>query len=214
MEWEILSPVLPMDALREACVQARRYRIGVVCVAPYYVGIAADTLRGAGVAVSATIGEPGTLMSTEAKVAEVKKCLLDGADELSVATNMMAVKSGRIADIRDELSQIADIAAGKAVVKISIEAALFEEEEKLKMLSLIKESGAGYVELRNRLKDQGADEEDIEFAKYYLGNSVGIKGNGAYHTPARIKEILSAGADRIGLSDAISIVRAIEESSL
>jgi len=210
LEHSMSAPDLCEKTVLEACKQARKYHIAAVCVPPYHTSAAKQALMGSGVAVCTLIGVPNALFSMDAKLADVRYSLLSGADELDVAINGMAVKSGRIGDALRELSAIVDAAKGRAIVKAAVELSLFTEGERQRVLYMVKESGAVYVKIQNVLSGKAADPIDIKYVKEVLRGNVRIKIDGGVKTPEKASSLLSAGADRIGLTATFDILEKIQ----
>ena len=210
LEHSLLTVDLDEKTVIEACKQARRYNIAALCLPPYYVRTASQLLRGSGVAVCASIGVPNAVVSSEAKRADARYSLLSGANELDVCINSHAIKSGRMEEAFNDLIEIVQMAKDKAIVKAAIEMAIFKGDEVKKTLYMIKESGAAFVKIQNVLSGKAADPADIKFVKELLGNNVRIKIDGGVKTPEKAKELVSAGADRIGLTATFDIAGKIE----
>src|SRR5664279_500652 len=102
----MLNPDITRQRILEECEKARQWGFATICVAPYYVKDAAQALLGTNVAVCSAVGFPHGCMSTKAKLADVKECILMGAAEIDVAINMLAVKSGNMYDARSEFEQV------------------------------------------------------------------------------------------------------------
>ncbi len=207
LEHSLLNPDISVEKIREECAHARRYCVGAVCVAPYYVSAAADCLRGSSVAVCAAIGFPHGAMSTAAKVAEARECIKNGAQELDVAINMLAVKSGSMADARRDLEEVVQVAQGKAQVKAVFEHCVYTDDEKAEVLNMARSCGVEFVKIQNVLSGKGADTADIRFAKEILGKNVKIKIDGGVKTLEKAQELICAGADRIGLTATVKIAQ-------
>ncbi|MEG0256979.1 MAG: deoxyribose-phosphate aldolase [Christensenella sp.] len=207
LEHSLLTPDISLEKIRNECMQARRYCVAAVCVSPYYVGEAVQALRGSNVAVCAAIGFPHGAMSGEAKLEEAKDCLKNGAHELDVAMNILAIKSGKLDDARAELEQIVRLSEGRAKVKAVFEHSVYNSEEKAAVLNMVRTCGAEYVKIQNVLSGKGADVEDVQYARGVLGRNVKIKIDGGVKTLKQVKELLEAGADRIGLTATVSIAR-------
>ena len=207
LEHSLLNPDVCMDKIREECANARRYCVAAVCVAPYYVSEAADSLRGSSVKVCAAIGFPHGAMSAAAKAAEARECIKNGAQELDVAMNILAVKSGRMSDARRDLEEIVSVAQGKAQVKAVFEHCVYTDDEKVSVLNMARSCGVDFVKIQNVLSGKGADVEDIRFAKEILGNNVKIKIDGGVKTLEKAQELICAGADRIGLTATVKIAQ-------
>ena len=208
-EHSMTSPDLLIGTVLDACKQARRFGIGAICIPPYYVTAAKQALRGSGVAVCAAIGIPNAIFSAEARLADAKYSLMSGADELDVAINSMAIKSGNIEDARMDLSAVVRAAKGKADVKAAIELSMFTEEERKLVLCMAKECGAAYVKIQNVLSGKGADVDDIQYVRKILGRNVKIKIDGGVKTLEKAREIVAGGADRIGLSATFAIAEEV-----
>ena len=210
LEHSLLTVALDEKTVLEACKQARRHHIAAVCIPPYYVSTARRCLAGAGVGVCASIGVPNALMSYEAKLADIRYSLLSGADELDVCINTHAIKSGRLDEARKELSDMVRAAKGKAVVKAAVELSVFSEEEAKAVLHMVKDSGAAYVKIQNVLSGKAADPADVLYVKSILGNNVRVKIDGGVKTSTKAWELISAGADRIGLTATFDIAEKLE----
>ncbi|MDR1954090.1 MAG: deoxyribose-phosphate aldolase [Clostridiales Family XIII bacterium] len=209
LEHSLLVPDLTASTVSEAAAEARRYQIAALCVPPYYVSLAKNALRGSGVNVCAALGVPNALFSAAARLADAKDSLLNGAEELDVSINAMAIKSGNYEDAKQDLCRIVDAARGKAAVKAAVELALFNEEEKVRVLNLVKDCGAEYVKIQNVVSGKGADTADIAYVKQILGNNVKIKIDGGVKTLAGAAALIDGGADRIGLTATFKIARGI-----
>ena len=204
-EHSLLNPDAGLEKVMAECAVARRYPVAAICVAPYYVPMAKEALRGRGVKVCAAIGFPHGCMSALAKLVEAVDCMKNGADELDVAVNILAVKSGRMADARNDLEQITAAARGRAVVKAVFEHSVYSDEEKKSVLEMAGACGVDYVKIQNFLSGKGADAEDIMYVKRILGGDVKIKIDGGVKTVAKALELFAAGADRIGLTATAAI---------
>lgn len=206
IEHALLIPDITFDGIREACALARKYCIAAVNVAPYHVATAAEALRGSTVLVSSAVGIPNAFLSKAGKVSDIKDCISNGADEIDVVINNLAIKSGRMDDARREMDEILEAARGKAVIKASFEHCLFDEREKTETLKMLASCGIEFLKIQNVLSGKGADEEDIRFAADVLGRNVRIKIDGGVKTAQRLREIIAAGASRVGMSATFSVL--------
>lgn len=213
LEHSLLNPDVSLAKIREECAQARRYCVAAVCVAPYYIAEAREILSGSGVKVGTAVGFPHGCMSTAAKLADVRDCVVSGAQEIDVAVNILAVKSGNFDDARREFEQVAQILQGKAVLKAVFEHSVYSDEEKIKVLQLAKECGAGYVKIQNVLSGKPADTAQIRQVRDILGRNIKIKIDGGVKTLDKALELIGAGADRIGLTATVAIAKEAEGRS-
>jgi len=169
------------------------------------VAAAANYLRDSGIKVCAPVGFPHGAASTAAKLAEIRECVKNGADELDVSLNILAVKSGRMDDARRDLDEMVSAAKGRAKLKAIYEQGLYTPEEKEKVLLLIKSSGADFVKISNFLSGKKAAAEDVQYVRSVLGRNMGIKIDGGVKTLETALSLLAAGADRIGLTASVAI---------
>lgn len=200
LEHSLLNPDTTLEKIKAECAVARKYSVAAVCVAPYYVPVAREELLGSPVAVGTAIGFPHGCMSQAAKLAELRECMSNGATEIDVALNVLAIKSGRLDTAQRELEEIVRMAAGKAQIKAVFEHALFTDEEKRAVLGMLRSSGVGFVKIQNMLSGHGARLEDVKLARELLGRHVGIKIDGGIKTLQQAEALLAAGATRLGLT--------------
>jgi deoxyribose-phosphate aldolase len=206
IEHSILNPDITRDKVIRECALAKQYRFANVCVTPYFVYEAAQALKLCNVGVCAPVGFPHGAASTAAKLCEIKECVSNGATELDVALNIVAIKSGEFAEARRELQAMVAAAGFGVKVKAIYEQGLLTDEEKQKTLEMIKDVGPAYVKISNALTGKAACAEDVAFVRGIVGNAVRIKIDGGIKNAAKAREILSAGADRIGCSASVAIV--------
>lgn len=200
LEHSLLNPDTTLEKIQAECAVARKYSVAAVCVAPYYVPAAKEALLGSPVSVGTAIGFPHGCMSQAAKLAELRECMANGATEIDVALNVLAIKSGRLDLAQRELEEIVRMAAGKAKIKAVFEHSLYTYEEKRAVLTMIRSSGADYVKIQNMLSGHGARVEDVTLAYEILGRNVGIKIDGGIKTLQQAEALLAAGATRLGLT--------------
>lgn len=200
LEHSLLNPDTTLEKIQKECEVARKYSVAAVCVAPYYVPAAYEILHNSPVVVGTAVGFPHGCMSQTAKIAEVKEAISNGAKEIDVALNNLAIKSGRLDVAQKELEEIVRVALGKAKIKAVFEHSLFTDEEKRKVLSMLPATGVEYVKIQNMLSGHGARVEDVRLVKGLVGRHVRIKIDGGIKTLQQAEELLAAGADRLGLT--------------
>ena len=200
LEHSLLHPDPTLEKIQKECAVARKYAVAAVCVAPYYVAAAREVLLGSPVAVGTAIGFPHGCMSQAAKIAELKECMANGATEIDVALNVLAIKSGRLDVAQREIEEIVRLAAGKAKIKAVFEHSVYTAEEKRAVLTMLRGSGVDYVKIQNMLSGHGARVEDVKLAYDILGRNVGIKIDGGIKTLAQAEQLMAAGASRLGLT--------------
>ena len=151
IEHSVLNPDMTEERIRTACNEAAACGLANVCVSPYFVPLAAELLAGSGVKVCTVVGFPHGAASRRAKEAEVREAILNGAQELDVAMNILAIKSGKSDEALQELKGLVEIARGRADVKAIYEQSLYTEDEKREALRIAIASGAAYIKISNAL---------------------------------------------------------------
>lgn len=206
IEHSILNPDMTREKIVQECALAKQYRFANVCVTPYFVYEAAQALKTSNVGICAPVGFPQGAASTAAKLCEIKECVANGATELDVELNIVAIKSGEFDEAKRELKAMVDAAGFSVKVKAIYEQGLLTEEEKQKTLEIIRDVGPAYVKISNALTGKAACKNDVAFVRSIVGASVKIKIDGGIKTAAIAREILASGADRIGCSASVAIV--------
>jgi len=206
IEHSVLNPDFTRMKLRQACEVAKQYGFANVCVTPYFVREAAELLKTCNVGICAPVGFPHGAASLSAKLAEIKECVAAGATELDIELNLVAIKSGEYVEVARELKQMIAAADYKAKVKAIYEQGILTDDEKRKTLEIIRDAGCDYVKISNALTGKAASVEDVQFVRSIVGDGVKIKIDGGIKTAEKAREILSAGADRIGCSASVDIV--------
>jgi len=206
LEHSLLNPDMTIEKMRQGCKDARNYGMGVVCATPYLVPVAKEALAGSNVKVCSIAGFPHAAASTEAKLAEIRYLTEAGADEIDIALNIVAIKSGRLDDARADLEAMINAVRGRAAVKAIYEQGLYTLEEKERVLAMIKRSGAEFVKISNNLPGgHKAIPEDVKFVRDRVGRGVKIKIDGGVKTLDTALGLFNAGADRVGLTATVAV---------
>lgn len=206
LEHSLLNPDMTREKMLAGCADVKKYRFANICVTPYFCSEAAEALRGSGIPVCVPVGFPHGAASTSAKLTEIREAIMYGAGELDISLNIVGIKSGDWDEVEKELSEMISVAGGRAKVKAIYEQGLLSEEEKVKTLTLIKRCGVDYIKISNALTGKKAVVEDVKFVRSIVGTGIGIKIDGGVKTAATVKELLAAGANRIGASASVKIV--------
>ena len=207
LEHSLLDPGISREKVIAECRLAVECGVACVVVSPYYVECAAGILGRTGTLVCSAVGFPHGAMSQTAKSAELQQCIRRGAKEMDVAINALAIKSGEVDVARRELQEMIQIARGKCRIKAIYEHALYTDEEKKAVLSMIRDCACDFVKISNVLSGKKAEEIDVQFTRSFVGDKVGIKIDGGVKTLERALELFAAGADRIGLTATIAVAK-------
>lgn len=201
--------ILKADATRKdvkrVCDEAMAYSFCSVCVNSYYVPYVANLLHGSDVKICSVVGFPLGAMSTRAKALEAKIAVMDGADEIDMVINIGALKDRDYSVVLEDIKAVKE-ACGEHILKVIIETCLLTDDEKVKACELAKEAGADFVKTSTGFSSAGAKVEDVRLMRETVGPDMGVKASGGIHDKEFAKELVDAGANRLGTSATIEIV--------
>ena len=201
-----LKPFATKADIEKLCAEAREYNFASVCVNPCDVALAKSLLEGSDVMTCTVIGFPLGRNTTETKVAEAMCAYVQGCDEFDMVINVGMLKDGCDDYIREEISSVIMAANGRTV-KVIIETGLLTDEEKARATRLSCEAGAHFVKTCTGFSAGGATVEDIKLMKANLSEGVKIKASGGIKTYEDALALIEAGADRIGTSAGVAIIK-------
>lgn len=203
----LLKPEASKEQIKELCREAVEYGFHSVCVNSSFVYYCASLLKGTDVKVCTVIGFPLGAMSTAGKVAEAKAAIADGAQELDMVIHVGMIKSKDWDYVREDIASVTEAARGQALVKVILETCLLTDEEKEKACRICLEAGADFVKTSTGFSTGGALEKDVALMRRTVGGKAGVKASGGIRTLEDVKAMVQAGADRIGASAGVSIVK-------
>lgn len=209
----LLKPEATPAQVEALCAEAARYRFASVCVNPGFVPLCARLLAGTPVAVCTVIGFPLGATTTKTKVFEATQAAGNGARELDMVIAIGRLKAGELREVAEDIAAV--VAAGHAagaLVKVIIETSLLQDEEKVAACLLAARAGADFVKTSTGFAGGGATAADIALMRRVVGPEVGVKASGGVRTLADATAMVAAGADRIGASAGVQIVREAEGS--
>ena len=202
----LLSQSATWDEIKTLCDDAVKYGTASVCVAPSFVKRCAEYLKDKDVLVCTVIGFPNGYATTETKVFETKNAIDNGADEIDMVINIGDVKMGDYDKILDEIKAIKD-ACGDKTLKVIIETCLLTDEEKKKMCEVVSESGADFIKTSTGFSTGGATFDDIKLFAENVEKHVKIKAAGGISSIDDAEKFISLGADRLGTSRIVKILK-------
>ena len=204
----ILKPTTTPGDVNQVCSEALTYKFAAVCIPPPFVKAASHFLVGSEVKVATVIGFPFGYSTTAAKLAEVIQALEDDADELDIVINISSLKSGFWNDLELEMKQlIAPVHQNGKLVKVIIESGVLNDEEIIKCCHLYAKLGADFVKTSTGYAETGAKLEVVQLMRASLPSHIRIKASGGIRTFEAAKMYIEAGADRIGCSAGVSIIK-------
>lgn len=211
----ILKPTCLVSDIEKLCAEAKQYDFAAVCVPPNFVKLAKAQVAGSEVKVATVIGFPFGYCATEAKIAEIILAMVDGADELDVVANISAIKNGDWPAIADEINHILPIIRSKGkVVKIIIESGVLTNDEIVKCCDIYGVAGIDFLKTSTGYAEKGASVEAVALFRKHLPDAVHIKASGGIRDYATAKQMIDAGATRIGCSAGVAIVTGANTENL
>ena len=209
----LLRPEATRDGILQLCREARQYNFATVCLNPYWVPLAAAELTGSDIKVCTVVGFPLGATSTEAKVSETEAAIRAGAQEIDMVQNIGALLSGEDQAVEEEIALVAAVChrAG-AIVKVILETALLDDNQKSTTCLLAKDAGADFVKTSTGFSTSGATVHDVELMRRLVGPDIGVKASGGIRTLEDLLKMLEAGANRIGASAGVKILQAAHDA--
>lgn len=208
----LLRPDADLKMMDKFCKDAIEYHFASVCILPYYTKYAAELLHDTDVKVCTVVGFPLGATFRSAKQYEADAAILGGAGEIDMVMNIAAFKSGRREEALHDMENITRLAGRSEVItKVIIETALLTKEEKIDVCKIVTDSGADFIKTSTGFAKGGATIEDIMLLKENTGENVKVKASGGIKTAKFALELIKAGADRIGASAGIEIIKEAEQ---
>ncbi len=204
----LLKPDATREQIEKLCREAAHFDFASVCVNPYWVSLCAGMLRPTPVKVCTVIGFPLGATLTSVKRAEAVEVLRLGADELDMVINVGALKSGDTARVLNDVRGVAEVTheAG-GLLKVILENVLLTREEKVLACEICLAAGADFVKTSTGFASGGATAEDVALMRSVVGQRAGVKAAGGIRTSDHFRAMVQAGADRIGASASVGILR-------
>jgi deoxyribose-phosphate aldolase len=204
----LLKPEATRAQVENLCAEAVRYRFACAIVNPVWAATAVGMLAGTGVPVGAVVGFPfgASLVSTQRQ--ETAALARLGARELDMVIPIGQLKSGNHHAVQHAVHAVAHVAHHHgALLKIVLETALLTVEEKLRASEIAIQAGADFIKTSTGFSSAGATAADVALMRGVAGSRCGVKAAGGIRTLADVKTMLEAGANRIGTSESVAIVR-------
>ena len=193
------------EQIREVCDDGLKYRCASVCIPASYVRRAAEHVGNA-LKICTVIGFPNGYSTTAVKVFETEDAIRNGADEIDMVINIGWVKDRRWEDLLTEIKAVKASCQGR-ILKVIVEACLLTEEEKIKMCEIVTASGAEYIKTSTGFSTGGATREDVALFARHIGSGGKIKAAGGISTLQDAEDFLALGADRLGTSRIVKLVK-------
>lgn len=212
LDHTILGQTATWEDIRRILDEAMEYKTASACIPAAYVKQAAEYVEGK-LPICTVIGFPNGYSTTAVKVFEAKDAVENGAEEIDMVINIGFLKEKRYQEVEDEIRQIRESCNGKTL-KVIIETCLLTDEEKIKMCEIVTNAGAQYIKTSTGFSASGATFADVELMKTHIGKEVKVKAAGGISSLADAEKFISLGADRLGTSRLIQIIKNADKGSV
>jgi len=209
----ILKPHTVSQDIERICLEAKSYKFKSVCINPIFVSLAYSRLKKTESLVCSVVGFPLGANLSEVKGEEALNCIRQGAGEIDMVNNISSLKERDVSTLINDISTVSDICLNKdAILKVIIETCLLTEEEKIIACLAAKKAGALFVKTSTGFSTGGATLEDVALMRKIVGPKYGVKASGGIKNRKTAIKMIEAGANRIGTSSGVDIVKGMERT--
>ena len=203
----LLKPDATRAEIETLCREAREHSFATVCVNPCWVRLCYDLLRGSETRVCSVAGFPLGAAPAEVKAFEAARAVADGAAEVDMVLNVGALKSGDYGTVERDIAAVVAACRPRGVlVKVILEAALLDDDQKARACAIARAASADFVKTSTGFGPGGATAADVALMRRAVGPGMGVKAAGGIRDLASARAMIEAGADRIGTSAGVRIV--------
>ena len=202
----LLKPDAREVDIRKLCEEAAYYGFASVCVNPDFVPLAHTLLDGSGVKTCTVIGFPLGANSSKVKAYEAAYAVSEGADDVDMVINVSAAKDHRYVEVEKDIRMVRE-AVPNALLKVILETCLLNDEEIVECCLAAKRAKADFVKTSTGFSTGGATVHAVKLMRETVGPEMGVKASGGIHTKAEALAMIEAGANRIGASASVKIMK-------
>jgi deoxyribose-phosphate aldolase len=208
----ILKSTATINEVEGICNEAVVYHFAAVCIPPVYVQYAVNKLNDTSIKVATVIGFPFGYTYMNAKQEEAKQAISDGANEVDMVINLVALKNGDCTYLENEVGAVLEIVKKHGtVLKIIIESGILTEEEIIKCCEIYGAFDIDFLKTSTGYAEKGASVEAVQLMRAHLPSHIQIKASGGIKTFPFAKQLIEAGATRLGCSSSVAIVKGEED---
>ncbi len=204
----LLTQTATWEDIRQILDDAMKYNVASACIPASYVKEATEYVNGK-LAICTVIGFPNGYATTASKVFMAKDAVNNGAKEVDMVINIGWIKDKKYNELEAEIREIKEV-VGSLILKVIIETCLLTDEEKIKMCEIVTKAGADYIKTSTGFSTAGATFDDIKLFSKHVGKNVKIKAAGGIASLDDAYKFLEIGADRLGTSRIIKLVKGQE----
>ena len=206
--------ILKADAteaqVAKICDEALAHNFASVCVNQYYTKFVAEKLKGSDVKVCTVVDFPLGMSDTRVKAFETRAAIEDGAQEVDMVINVGALKDGKYDFVRSDIQTLKEVCGKDIVLKVIIETCFLTDDEKIRMCDIVTSAGADYIKTSTGFGTAGATFDDIKLFSEHIGEGVKMKAAGGISSLDDAERFLELGADRLGTSRVVKLIKAMD----
>jgi deoxyribose-phosphate aldolase len=206
IDHSLLRPELTMAEVGQGCELAARYEVASVCARPADVRRCVEVLEGSAVAVGTVVGFPHGAHTTATKVFEAERAMADGATELDMVLNIGWLRSGEDGAVEQDIRAVVEAADNEVIVKVILENAYLDDEQKVRGCRLAEAAGADFVKTSTGFAPSGATLADLRLMRSAVSPHIQVKAAGGVRTLDALLEVLSVGVTRVGATATAAIL--------
>lgn len=201
----LLAQTATWQEIRQILDDAMHYQTASACIPAAYVKQAAEYVNGK-LPICTVIGFPNGYSTTAVKVYETKDAIKNGASEIDMVISIGFLKDKKYEQVEEEIRRVHAACEGK-ILKVIVETCLLTEEEKIKICEIVTNAGAEYIKTSTGFSQAGATFADVKLMRRQVGKDVKIKAAGGISSFADAEAFLRLGADRLGTSRLVKLVK-------
>ena len=206
----LLRPDATQEHIRQLCQEAREYNFASVCINPTHVKFAAEQLEGSEVKVCTVVGFPLGATTTDQKIHETQRAIDHGASEIDMVINIGALKEREYEFVDGQIAAIVEAAhEGGALCKVIIETSFLTDDEIIQVCRFAQKAEADFVKTSTGFSSAGAKADHVALMRQTVGLGMGVKASGGIRTLADARSMIAAGANRLGVSAGVQIMREV-----
>jgi deoxyribose-phosphate aldolase len=139
---------------------------------------------------------------------EAAEAVKAGAQEIDMVINVGALRGEDYGLVGEDIRGVAEAShAGGAILKVILETALLDDQQKVAGCLLAQSAGADFVKTSTGFGPGGATVEDVRLLRGAVPAEVGVKAAGGIRTLAQARDLIAVGASRLGTSATAAIAR-------
>lgn len=204
----LLRPDATISDVERICAEATMHGFASVCVNPVFVPLCRSLTAGSDIPICTVVGFPLGAAATETKAAETEQAIREGAAEIDMVMNIGLLRSGQYRFVSDDIRAVTSVVQKhRRLCKVILETALLTDEQKIRACLLARAAGADFVKTSTGFASGGATVDDVALLRLVVGPGMGVKASGGIRTYEDAISMIAAGANRIGTSSGVAIVR-------